>query len=1000
VTNRLSAATTIFLGAACCALLGGLARLRDPLETLNGLAAAMPEGLERIAGTPPGRQTAPSGFSARDVSTWPAPGLEAVRASLVQSWSPSTSTVRLSAAVEFFRGECPAAAALLEAALRERPTSPQLLNDAAAAQACAARRSLDEAGPAAVRAIDRALAAAAARPQWVEPWINLASAYETLGLRRFAVDALTRAGAVEPDAARARAIAERLKGLVTAPVAVTDRFPDATYYALLSRWAERAARGQTTVVEEAELERLGQSSAAFSGDPFEADVAHAIGRATPAVRQSLIQGHLAYHQGRELYDSGEREQAGEAFVRARALCALVDPALEADAHLQQVIVLYQLRNLAAAGRELEGVSAAVRQRGYRALEARASWIAALVDMQAGLIDRSFASHLAALEEYQALGDTENAAGVANSAADTLRIAGDSRRGWPMLVRAARATSAVASAQRRYLVLFNLSLYAQDEGLMRAAETFQDAAIVEADRRGSPLTIVESRLRRAQLRVKRHDLPDARRDLASAEASLPAVQSSVSYAYLGAWRDRVRAEIEMPRAPAAASGRFEGLTGAFDRLEPAEVPSVYLEAARAAARAGDARTAERQLRLGTQYVLDRGDRLQKMEFRAGYLSAAWNLFHDLIGLQFERDTARALAVAESARRALSRRDPGRGNDTSVAADLPPDTLLLYYSVLSDRVLLWTLRQQHVMSRTIPYAEADLTADVDAYREALVTRHPEARTGPLARRLYDRLVAPALEPADPDLRRLLIAADGPLGDLPFSALPEPSPRRLLIDRFEIALVAGLPHPSAPLDGSSPPTVLAVGFNGGTAGLPRLDAAEREAAIVGALYRQSALLTGATATAGALRNASSAYDVIHVAAHAQANRLMPWESRLMLASPDGGDGALRFDTIETWDLRKCRLVVLSACETATTARTRGQGLLSLATPFLDAGARVVIGTLWPVDDRASAMFMSILHRHVAAGEAPGPALRAAQIEALTSADPALSAPSIWAAYVATTR
>jgi CHAT domain-containing protein len=129
-----------------------------------------------------------------------------------------------------------------------------------------------------------------------------------------------------------------------------------------------------------------------------------------------------------------------------------------------------------------------------------------------------------------------------------------------------------------------------------------------------------------------------------------------------------------------------------------------------------------------------------------------------------------------------------------------------------------------------------------------------------------------------------------------------------------------------------------------------------------------------------------------------MAPWESRLVLAPDGDADGALTFEAVERWDLRRCRAVVLSACETSTASRARGQGMLSLATPFLHAGAACVIGTLWPVDDRASGFFWDLLHQRLAAGGAPAAALRAAQLTALASDDPLLRAPSTWAAYVVT--
>ncbi len=398
------------------------------------------------------------------------------------------------------------------------------------------------------------------------------------------------------------------------------------------------------------------------------------------------------------------------------------------------------------------------------------------------------------------------------------------------------------------------------------------------------------------------------------------------------------------------------------------------------------------------MLARGERLIKAEFRAGYLSSAWDLFHDLVGIDFVREPSRAVDVAEAARRALFRRDTADVR-TSAVSRLPPDTILLYYSVLRDRVLVWRFDARGETSRAIPFSESDLAADVDAFRSGLIARAADPIQREIDARLYDRLLAPVLTGAGGAIAHVLVAADGPLVDLPFAALPQ-SGGAPLAERFAISMITRLPGTAAPSPAGIPRHILTIGYSGAGSGLPILNGAEQEAALVGGLYPQQTALIGSDASPDLIRQAALPADVIHVAAHAVANRLMPWESRLVLAPSGEADGSLRFDAIEGLDLRRCRLVVLSACETAAGARVRGQGLLSLASPFLDAGAGTVIGSLWPVDDRASVPFMTLLHRRIVAGASPADALRAAQRDARASSDPLLNAPSTWAAYVVMAR
>jgi CHAT domain-containing protein len=1005
--------------AATIALTALAAEARRPFIDIARLAQSMPEPRERLARVPHGRVNADV---SNDVTTWPAEALQSVHASLQRAGASDVADARLAAAIAFFRRDCAGSAATLAVALREFPANPSLLNDAAAAHACIARRSPDLSGAEAVRAAEAALATIDVRPEWPEPWTNLAAAYSVLGLAELAHDAIGHAVILESDNTRRRTLEDEARrlirpspdatpapawdGLLTDAVVVDEvrlhpqRSREALESQLLPQWALAVESGGSTTIFEANLASAAGARASLFGDVLMSDVVRTLVGSEGTRRSALARGFLAYAEGRSLYEAGDRERAGVALVSAGASLTAAGNAFEHEARLQHGIVLYQLRQLDAADQEVQHVLAVAERHQYRALANRALWILALIDMQQGRIENAVTRHLDAIRGYEAIDETENAAAVANSAADTLRIAGDESRGWPMLARAARALPHLSNLQRRYLILFNLSLYAQDEGSLRAAEVFESAALDAADRRGNRLTMIESRLRRARLRVARGHFARARLDLQSARTMIDMLQSPASAAYLRAWQERVQAQIDARTRPASAATEFERLAPDFERTEPAELPSLFLEAGRAALRSGTRGRAEANFDQGLSVVLHRRDRLRSPEFRLGYLSAAWDLFHSMIGLRFRYDPLGALAIAETARAALLGTFSARVPVSASVPALRTDSALIYFSVLTDRVLVWTFTATGVSSRVVPYTQDDLAWDVDAFRQAVRTDRRGAAEDAIGARLYARLIAPAFAGGRTHLERLLITPDGPIGDIPFGALRDPVTHQLLATQLTIQMVPFMPQ-SIPDVPARTVRLLAVGYDGGGAGLSKLEAAEREASLVGALYPNSRVIVGAGAGPDAVRTAAAAADIIHLAAHARANRLMPWNAQLFLA-PSGANtsGAVTGEDIEHWPLSNCRLVVLSACETALGSRTRGQGVVNLAAPFLSAGARVVIGTLWPVDDRGSEMFTTRLHRYLARGLSPGSALRATQLDALAAEDPTLSAPSLWAAYVALTR
>ncbi|HZP48961.1 MAG TPA: CHAT domain-containing protein [Vicinamibacterales bacterium] len=769
----------------------------------------------------------------------------------------------------------------------------------------------------------------------------------------------------------------------------------------LVEWAERArANSPISPIIESNLRSLGTERTRTLGDRFLQDVAEHLNRTHGGVRDLLIRGHIAYGRGRSTYDRGEWEQSAIALADARRDLASSRSPFEYQARLLHAVVLYQLRRLSDARAEMEDVRRQAVRLHYAAIEARAQSLLGLVDMQQGRVESAIARYEQCIAAYDALREFENVTSVASTAADTLRTTGDRQRGWRFLLRASRGLPHLSNLQREYLIEFNLSLYAQDEGLLRAAEVFQRAAMTSAETRGAAPTIVESHLRHAQLELKQNQSTAAQRDLEDAASRMQALRSPAVAAYLSAWRERVEADLVGRSNPQETVARLESLVSRFETTEPAEVPAILLDASRASQRAGDPTTATRLLRQALDFIAGRRTLLRAPEYRLTYFAAQWDVLHDLIGLEFAHDPAAALATAESARRALMTDASGGAPVAGAPVRLPANVAVLYFVSLEDRLLLWTITVNGTMTQETAYGFNELADDVDAFRRAIESGHERPRAD-LERKIFDHLFGSALDRLGGSVRTLLIAADGAVGDLPVAALTDPRRNEYLFERYDIAFVPSLAVLSGGDDRAPLDSVLAVGFNGAPGGgLPVLAAAEREAEAVAGIYRNPTLLTGGSATPAAVRAATGDRRVVHIAAHARANRLLPWRSQLVLASTDDAQGSVDFDQVATWDLHSCQLVVLSACETAAGARVRGEGVISLAFPFLTAGARVVVGTLWDIDDRAAEQFMRLFHAYVAGGQPAIRAMALARKAAIASQDPELRSPAVWGAYVVNTR
>jgi CHAT domain-containing protein len=126
----------------------------------------------------------------------------------------------------------------------------------------------------------------------------------------------------------------------------------------------------------------------------------------------------------------------------------------------------------------------------------------------------------------------------------------------------------------------------------------------------------------------------------------------------------------------------------------------------------------------------------------------------------------------------------------------------------------------------------------------------------------------------------------------------------------------------------------------------------------------------------------------------------NRRGLARPDEEDGILTADEIASLDLSSLDWAVLSACDTGVGEIQSGEGVLGLRRAFEIAGARTLIMSLWPVEDRSTRAWMSLLYegrfrRNLETAEA----VRQADIGVLKSrrAQALSTHPFYWAAFVA---
>ncbi|HEV7667624.1 MAG TPA: CHAT domain-containing protein [Thermoanaerobaculia bacterium] len=302
--------------------------------------------------------------------------------------------------------------------------------------------------------------------------------------------------------------------------------------------------------------------------------------------------------------------------------------------------------------------------------------------------------------------------------------------------------------------------------------------------------------------------------------------------------------------------------------------------------------------------------------------------------------------------------------------------------------------------------------------------DGREAPAAARLGDLLLGPALAALPKSVNRLVIVPDGALYSLPWDALRTRREGEPLGLSYELALAPSatlfarwrarpaatpsrgalvLADPDRPYAGRAAATRGGEGFSSiaEAARFGPLPYARREGQEVAGRLPRSELLTGAEATERALARSDLApFAALHFAAHAIADAAHPERSAVLLApggpggpgAPSGAaDGLLQPREIVLLPLSG-KLAVLSACRTADGAVISGEGTMSLARAFFQAGATTVIGSQWPLADDEAEKLSESFYRALVQGEPAGRALAQARREAADSGLP----PAAWAGLV----
>ncbi|HEV3077632.1 MAG TPA: CHAT domain-containing protein [Thermoanaerobaculia bacterium] len=803
---------------------------------------------------------------------------------------------------------------------------------------------------------------------------------------------------------------------------------------VLPDWAElEAGRNQQEARRRLELARsVGEAMAEVAGDTLvaeaAADVAAAYEERLPTRRRRLVAGLREYGRGVRAYALNDLTDSASHFEQATSALGEAASPFQGAAELSRAIASYQRADYVAALDRLRRLNSSPVHRRHRLLRGRAAWIEGLCAAALARPLEGVDAYRRALADFAASGERESEVAVHGLLANSLGMVGEEDLAWRQRFMALSGVAELRSLRRRHALYASAAIAAMRVGEAGAALSFQSEAVAWALQTRNPLDVAEELRARAAIAAELGETQQALADLDEAKASSRQLEERVREAVLGEIEE-VEARCWRARDPAQAVRLQRAALDKFrDTAYAGRLAAAYLELARAELATGAAAAATESLRAGIAVQEQEWRRLAQHldERRPGapwvaYLDPSRELFDEWISLLVRQ--GRPAVAFDGSERAhawelflqlveMPALPPGLGTVQDLIPrehlalgeaqrELPAGVTILAYRVLEDRLLCWIVRHDSARLHVLPVRRASLAARIASLHQAIAQQRPRGEVLDLLGDLDAALIAPVRK----ELRageELIFVPDRLVSAVPFAALWNSGPRRFLVEDFATGVAPGVGwylralQRDRQLVARSRPSVLVVHSpslrSDLASGLPALPDAAVEGRGVVALYPVSESIAGAAATRSGVLGAIGRHSVVHFAGHALTVGESPLISAIPLASAGDADSGILYSyELLGRRFRQTRLVVLAACDTAGTMGRRSEKMSGFVRPLLGDGVPAVVGSLWTVEDRATADLFRLFHRRFAAGDDACQALRAAELELLRGG----AAPAQWAGF-----
>ncbi|HYK03821.1 MAG TPA: CHAT domain-containing protein [Thermoanaerobaculia bacterium] len=736
-----------------------------------------------------------------------------------------------------------------------------------------------------------------------------------------------------------------------------------------------------------------------AGDSFLHDaVEHAV-----ANRESVADGFRAFKEGDRHDDANQMDKSLPEYRKA------AESLRQAGSPVALAAELYaaSAETYAPGGGEralvrLDALDQSLVSGGsrYPWVKAEVAWIRGFIHVRAGRPEECLAAYTAALTEARRIGEIENEASLLAMIATQLETVGDPFEAEQFRRDALRRLDeSNASSRRTYGAYLETGTNSLRAARPRLALAFLDAAARIGHETRDPMYVADADLWRALALLDIGRLDDATLAIASARAQVPLIKDANLATRTSGNLEFITARIEAKRQPALAIQAFSGAVRTWQRFGwRTHLASAYVSRGEVYLALQDRGAAERDFRAAIEEFERRRETIKEPPMRVSYFERADRVFDRLIELLLDDGRIEeAFTIAEKKRaRALLDRIASDGRAVplgarEVAARVDRRTSMIEFVLMERGAELWLVRDGRITHRRSSASGAAIEAALASHLTAVeeddlpnVRRH--------GRWLFDQLIAPLLPgiPADSDL---VLIPDGALQSLPFATLVLPD-QTFLIQRQPLAIAPSASVFLRALPRADLYAVVAVA-QPAPGGYQALHRAAGEVTAMKREYAQSRVFVGPECSPSRFLEEAAEAGLLHFAGHAKLDVHTPARSALVFESANGDAELLSVERIANTRLNRNPVVVLAACSTGRGKLRRTEGLDSLASAFLQAGARGVVATLSDVNDDASARLFRTFHHNLRRGARLADALRDAQLVQL-QANPNDNRPSVWGTAV----